>query len=593
MKYTSLIPFFCFFLFINVGFNQNIEKFKDKLEKYRSENWPPEKAHSRISLGYALQKVFEQHAQFCGFKNDNGKRDYVPGDISRFLGKRDLRTKVETADISGGGLLYYIFDASEIQTPFSELRYLPSRVIKLNSISNQFVANPDENFDSFIMTKTCGGYLKASLDAGIEPPYAAFKAAFDTDSRRESSVFALSGSFLSPLKVALDANDYRTMEFLMNLWKFYRDNPAFDGNAYFIKAFEGVMIKHIASAEENAKIERSGCLNINAPLGIRLKSELGLTQTSKNTFSGSDWETIIYSDFDENYTRSSLYAALPSSSEISRYFEKIKPVYQKDKDFPLMTEGFDHTHFLVLEGVPEFMTANFWEIESVKPGIFRGDPRLEANYFSNQNENSWGCQFKVTGKPDPSNFMGPLSNRPSKLELSYVIKSREPVNGQYIRFYVDEEIQTSSHPIAAVNEGEFDLSKKESRRFAFQWKFDIEIEDHYNPVDFNAEPYITNLSVRKSDKDLNVRISEINMDRQRRRISLVLETNDSYPLERIDDSNMINYNMAFDIHLQSERSGSISVRPVKGNLLFPAIRPIEVQPIETKTFLQPIERNKD
>lgn len=75
-----------------------------------------------------------------------------------------------------------------------------------------FAMNPDDNFDAFILTKTCGGYLKASLDAGIEPPYAAFKAALDSDSRRESSVVAVSGSFLSPLRLALDAGDRRTAE---------------------------------------------------------------------------------------------------------------------------------------------------------------------------------------------------------------------------------------------------------------------------------------------------------------------------------------------------------------------------------------------
>ncbi len=588
-----LIPILCIFLIPSNGIGQNIEKFKNKVAKYRNENWPPEKAYSRVSLGYALQRVFEQHAQFCGFKGVGKNRDYVPKDISKFLGRRTMRTKVETADISGGGLLYYIFGDGEIQYSFNDIKYSPSRILQLNSIANQFVVNPADNFDSFVLTKTCGGYLKAALDAGIEPPYAAFKAGFDTDSRRESTVFALTGSFVSPLKVVLDANDFRTIEFMMQLWKFYEDNPDFDGHAYYLSEFEGVQIKHIASAEENLKLERAGGLNLNGPLGIRLKTDLGLASASESTFSGTDWETIIFSDYSDEYDRNQLFEPLPNTNDIIQYFEKIKPVYQKTKDFPLMTEGFEHTHYLIVEGVPENMTTNFWEIENIGSGVYRGTPRLDANYFQNGNKGTWGCQFTITGRPDPSNFIGPLSSRPSKLDLSYVIRSRYPVNGEYIRFIVNEEIQTSSHPIAAITDGEFDLNKKENRRFALQWKFEIEIEDHYNPVDFRNEPYISNLSVRKSDKNLNVRISGIELDRQRRRMLLTLETLDSYPLERIDDSNMINYNMAFDIHLQSERSGGISVRPVKSNVLFPTIRPIQIQPIEPLSIPEHIDRNNN
>ena len=581
-------------LAFSFSYTQNIDKFRKKIEKHRMDNWPPERSYSRVSLGYELQGTFRQHAQFCGcLGNGNGKRDYVPRDISKFLGRRDLRTKVESANISGGGLLYYIFNRDEISFPFDEITYSPIRIFNLNSINNQFVVNSDENFDSYILTKSCGGYLKAALDAGIEPPYAAFKAAFDTDSKRESTVFALSGSFVSPLKLVLDANDNATMEFMMKLWNFYRDNPEMDDNAYYLTAFEGVSIKHITSAEENAQVERFGGINLNGPLGIKLKTELGLNRVKGSTFSGTDWQTIIYSDFNEYYRKEDLFSRLPNSTEIIAYLEQIKPVYQTPKDFPLMTEGFEHTHFLILEGIPENMTTNFWEIEKVNPGVYKDTPRLDASYFYNDQNNTWGCQFTVTGRPDPSNFIGPLTNRPSKLELSYVIKSRYPVNGDYIRFNVDEEIQTSAHPIASITEGSFDLSKKENRRFALQWKFEMEIEDHYNPVDFGIEPFISNLNVRKSDRDLNVRISDIIMDRQRRRLLLTLETLNTYPLERIDDSNMITYNMAFDIHLQGERRGGISVRPVKGNVLFPTIKPIEVQPIESRNVLKPIERNND
>ena len=583
-KVKLLLSIFALILGIQVsGYSQNLEKFKKKVEQYRNENFPPEKAHSRISLGYALQKVFKKHVEYCGFgSGKNSRKDYVPRDISKFLGRRTLRTKVETADISGGGLLFYIFGDGEKMLPFDGINYESSRIFSLESFSNQFVVNTDENFDSFVLTKTCGGYLKAALDAGIEPPYAAFKAAFDTDSKRESSVFALSGTFVSPIKLILEANDYSTIEFLTQLWNFYRSNPVFDGHAYYLKEFEGVMVKHISSAAENRNLEKNVGLNLNGPLnllGLKFNSKLKMTSGGSLSFGGTDWTTILFTDFEGNYNRDHLFAPLPSSQEIANYFDRLIPVYQKSKDFPLMTEGFDHTHFIQVEGIPENMTNSFWEIENIQPGVYNGKPRLSANYFFNEQEGSWGCQFIVTGRPDPSNFVGALSNRPSKLNLSYTIRSRDPVNGEYLRLNIGEEIQTSSHPIASITDGEFDLVKKESRRFAYQWKFGIEVEDHYNPVNFNAEPYISNLSLRKSGKEIDVRISRIEMDKQRRYLYLILETLESFPLDRIDDGNMLSYNMAFDIHLQSQRGGNISVRPVKSIVHFPALRPIIIEPI--------------
>jgi len=555
-----------------VGCSQRIDRAAQKLEKYRRENWPPIRAYSRVSLGYALQQKFKLHAQYCGFDIPSGKRDYVPSDINKFLGNRTLRTKVETADIRGGGLMYYIFHDSEMIQPFDVIQYVPSKVLRIADLTEEFAINPDENFDTYILTKTCGGYLKSALDAGIEPPYAAFRAALETDSRRESQIVALSGSFVSPLKLVLDANNDQTVEVLMKIWKFYMDNPDYVGSSHYLKEFEGVMIRHIASTEQNRAIEMEAGVNLNGLLPGRLKTQFGAGATTQGTFSGTDWETIIYADYDEkNMYREDLFAELPSPAFIRRYFENIHPAFQKSRDFPVMTEGITHKHFLTVEGIPENMTENFWEIESVKPGVYEGYPNLEAQYFEDGNVS--GCRFTVSGRPLRENFQGAEATRPSRLPLSYTIRSRYPVNGEYLRLYVNEEIQTSAHPVASVGNGEFDLTKKEDRKFAFQWKFEVDIEDNYNPVDFADMPYIGNLTVRRSDKNLNVKLANIEADPQRKRFYITLETFDTYPLDKIDDLNMMPYNLSLDVHLNSKISGSTSVRPLKGILYFPSIKP--------------------
>ncbi|MEZ5038645.1 MAG: hypothetical protein R2828_02080 [Saprospiraceae bacterium] len=567
-----------FVLVISLGqqqalFGQNYDKFKNKIEKYRGEEWPPQRIYSRISLGYALQNIFKKHSEYCGFSVGEGKRDFIPYDISKFLGRRDLRTKVEMADIRGGGLMYYIFNREEITQPFETISYVPSRILKIGSISNQFLVNPDENFDSFILTKNCSGYLKAALDAGIEPPYVAFKTALNSDDRRESSVLALSGAFQSPLGVVLSANNDRTTEVMMNLWRFYKENPQFVNQAYYLREFEGVMIKHSSSAEDNFRMESEVGVNINGPLSARLKTNFAVGRTKSTAFSGTDWETIIFADFGGDYYREKLFSPLPTPADIETYFQNIKPIYQETRDYPLMTEGAEHKHYLIVEGIPEDMTTNFWELETVNPGVYDGKPTLLAEPFQDSKTGAFGCRFTLLGKPVSENFRGPLASRPGKLSVSYRIKSRYPVGGAYIRLHVNEEIQTSAHPIADISGGEFDLSKKEDRRFAFQWRFIVDLNDKDNPVDFSQIPYISNLMVRRSDKKIDVNLVDIRADQQRHRYYVTIESLDTYPLDKIDDRNMINYNMSLDMHLQGNRSVIRSVRPLKGVLSFPSIKP--------------------
>lgn len=581
-----LLLVFLFSLFSGAIEAQKVSRYQRKLEEYRREEWPPERSYARMSLGYALQQTFRRHCEYCGFDTPDGRRDYIPQDISKFLGRRDLRTKVESADIRGGGLLYYVFTGDDIMQSFDYLAYTPSRVIRLNSVENQFAVNPDENFDSFILHKTCSSYLKAALDAGIQPPYASFQAALDTDSRRESSVMALSGSFVSPLHSILEANDYRTTEFMMKLWRFYQENPEFINNAYYLREFEGVMIKHITSADENYRIEMEGGLNINAPLSARLKASFGLGKGGRGSFLGNDWETIIYSDFEGNYQKDRLFSPLPTPQEINRYLQGINLVFQKAQDLPLMIEGVEHKHFLIVEGIPENMADNFWVIEKVEPGVYNGTPSLFAQYFYDAESRASGCRFTISGRPLGANFRGPVESRPSKLNVRYRIRSKEPVNGVYLSFDINEEIQTSSHPIAGISEGSFDLTKKDGWNFAFQWKFAIDIEDRYNPVNFSVQPYIGNLLVRRSDKELNVRIVKVDPDVARKRFYVTLETQESFPLDRIDNSNMLSYNLSLDVHLESQRSSVTSVRPVKSILKFPAIREKVEEPKPTAEVQQ-------
>lgn len=550
---------------------QSTDKVLDKLEKTRVENWPPQRIHIRNSLGYALQLVFKRHAEFCGFKIKEEGRDFVPPDAARFLGRRTLRTPVETADIAGGGLLFYIFHEQERLASFSSVRFSPSKVLRLPGMPQPFAINPDENFDAFILTKTCGGYLKSSLDAGIEPPYATFKAALDTDSRRESSVMAISGSFVSPLRIALQANDRRTAEAMMKLWQFYKDYPEYVGRAYYLREFQGVMIKHISTAEENARIEAEGAFNLSGPIPARLKAAFGAGASRQSSFSGTDWQTILFADFDAAYRRESLFAPLPSPAEIRRYFESIRPLAYLDGNTAALAEGVPFRHVVELPGVPSEMAAGFWELESTTQGSFDNIPTLDAGYYTKGE--LYGCRFSLSAKPARSYFNPYGGMRSGVASLSYVIRSRQPVGGEYIRILVESETPTSIHPLAHIGRGEFDLGKKENRRFALQWKMEVEVEDNDNPVDFNVAPLLDKIELRSADAVLPIRVADVQPDALRRRFYVTLESEFTWPLERINDNDLQPYRLQMDVHLKSRRADTFAVRPVQGVVYLPAIRP--------------------
>lgn len=555
---------------------QRGQRQQDKLQEARQMSWPPTKIHARATLGRALQGVFEQHYQYCGFAKAEGSRDYLPADISRFLGKRDLRTKVEQANLSGAGLMQYIFNRAEIAQPLDILQFRPDFRLNTPGIDISFWLKPDDQFDAFVLTENCSGYLKAALDAGIEPPYTAFKAALNTDNRKESTVLAVSGSFNSPVEAILAANDAHTTALMLELWQFYQRHPEYIGQAYYLQTFTGIMLKHTASAESGRQIENELGININGPVGAHLGAQVGWGRKSQGSFSGTDWETIVFADFNEQYTRQRWYAPLPSPADISAYFARIRPAFERHTDFPLLTEGVEHRHFLSVEGIPAALARSGWTIEPLTTDVYTAPPALEAKPYE-QSGGRYGCRFTVTGQPNPLLFTGELAQRPGTLPLAYRIRSSQSVGGYQLVFHVAEELPTSAHPIVRPTEGKFDLSIKEDRRFAFQWTIPLDIEDTENPVNYAELPYVADLRLRRSDQSnpIDVQVKEIVADARRHQYRLVLETRETWPLQQINDRKMQNYHLDCTVHLPAKRTPNRVARPIKTQLAFPNILPMQ------------------
>lgn len=536
--------------------------------KKNKEDWPPERAYSRIFLGGALQDVFERHYDFCGFVKPSGKRDYTPPTIEKFLGKRTLRTRVEKADINGGNLLSYIFSAQETGVPLNAIRYRSDNLLYNQRDGVNLLPQPRDGFDSFVLTKNCSGYLKSSLDAGLKPPYAAFSAALDTDAQRNSSVLAMAGSFESPLAGILAANDARTTELMALLWQFYQERPEYNGQAYYLRQFDGVMVKHLTDSREVMAAEQQIGINVSLPLAAKFSAGLTHGRQNENTFSGSDWETIVYADFKGPYTRERLFAPLPTPQDIAAYFASTPLVSGQVP--PPLREGGSHAHSIEVTGLPAEFASAGWQLQNIRGNAYRGTPNLTVQARTN------GLTFTVAGYTDPELFANSaLEVVPMYYELVLPARNYQPE----LRIPVSQRIGTSAHPLINLAGARFELRRKNNTQYAFQWHLAMSVEDRENPLDATSRFDALNIQAGYADRPLDVKLVSYDYDARRSLLNLTLESERTWPLRDIDDRNMMTMPLRMEVCLPVKDGYSLCRRPVATNLAVPRIRAPLTRPI--------------
>lgn len=546
----------------------------------KSDEWPPERAYSRISLGYALQGVFQRHYDFCGFPTSSGKRDYTPPTLERFLGRRTLRTRVEQANLSGANMLAYVFGADELERPLDRMDFVATRVLLPTAAANTFGPQPKEGFDSFVMTRNCSGYLKACLDAGIEPPYAAFAAALNTDDRRESSVLSVAGTFVSPLAKLLAERSDATTDLMSRLWLFYQDNPEYDGAAYYLREFEGIMVRHLTEAEAIMQAERRLGVNVTLPLAARFRAELEQGRGASLQFGGTDWETIVYADFGRETDRLEWFEPLPNSTEIARYFASLNASYSASEENSVLSEGSPHRHQLRLSGVPAELARMPWRLERVTEGVYRDGPELTYDYYE-EGEGRHGVVFTITGVPDRKLFRNRKRDRQQTATLDYRL-TLAGRGGMPLVIGTRQEIATSLHPSLNVVRRAFDLSKRDNQRYAFEWEIEIQVEDADNPLDFERMAQLSLQSVQNAATELAVRPESVTFDRRRHSLLVKVATAESWPLQRINDARMRDFNLAGELQLPLQRGRDLAIRPLRAVIAVP-----EILPLAEESFVAP------
>ena len=521
--------------------------------------WPPERAYSRLYLGGALQDVFERHYDFCGFTKAEGKRDYTPPSIENFLGKRTLRTRVEKADINGGNLLSYVFSAGEMDAPLDAIRYNPENLLYPEQEGVNLLPEPRDGFDSFILTKNCGGYLKASLDAGLKPPYAAFTAALDTDAKRTSTVLAMAGSFVSPLAELLGANDARTTELMARLWTFYQQHPEYQGQAYYLRQFDGVVIKHLTDSEEVMAAEQSVGLNVSLPLAAKLNTSLVHRREGSNTYSGSNWETIVYTDFSGPYTRETMYYALPGPNEIADYFAKLATVMT---NVVPLRESAAHQQTIAVAGLPASLAAAGWQVENLRGGAYRDAPSLGVK------PSEHGLSFTLSGYTSSALFR---KRTDDQVPVSYDLVLPASGDMPAIRIPIAQRLATSAHPLTELAGSRFELHRLNSGLYAFEWHVTVNVEDRENPLDATGKFAADHLLVYSGADTLAARVTTASYDARRGTLSLSLQSERSWPLKMIDDRNMRSYAFSSELCLPVKDGYTVCRRPLSARLAVPRI----------------------
>ncbi|OAV45215.1 hypothetical protein A3850_012245 [Lewinella sp. 4G2] len=507
---------------------------RNRSTKGNSETWPPTRGYGRTTLGHSLQQVFHRHYDVCGFGKAEGKRDYTPPSIENFLGKRSLRSHVEEANVNGGNLLNYVFSAEEVQVRFDAIQFRPDHLLFTTSTGVDLNPQPRPGFDAFVLTKNCGGYLKASIDAGFKPPYVSLTAALEADDQRNSTVVAVAGSFISPLTEILAANDERTTELLMELWQFYAGNPQFEGQAYYLAGFDGLLVKHLTEAGSIRQLERGIGANVSLPLAGHLGGDLTITKSNEEEFSGTDWQTLVFSDFNTQYRREDLFAPLPTAGAIRRYFAKRSIAEVSNATVEAVRTGAPHRFQFELPGLPANLAGASWRVQDIDGSCYESVSDLKV--FCKPDRT--GLVVEMTAAVNGDQFTNPLVSGVEVVPANFTMVLPNQGGLPSLGFPVEVQLPVTQHPLLQALPSRFELQRENNGAYALRWHLHYAVTDDLNPIDADEGMRVTAVNLGEPGDAIAVRAISAEIDERRGLVEVVLQTYGSWPLDRIDDSTM-------------------------------------------------------
>ncbi|GEM_PF-4058537 len=377
--------------------NEGSKRSEDSLKL----DWPPKgPKYINNSMGSELNNIFGSYTKFNSLSN-NEDRDYIPKVIQNFVKKERLDLITERANISGRGVFFYIYNDIERKSSFNTINYdiNTTRKLKLEYLDiDNFDIRADKDIDNFILTRTARGLIDTYIEGGIKPPYSSIELAAQKEKEQKSALVVLSGSFESPVL----NNFTKNTEILLNLWEIYTNNPEIINNAYYLKSFNGVISKFIASKEDYNKLGGSGVLNYNGPLDSKIKAGITAETESSSLFSGTDWETIINVNNLKDNERENLFLPCPNPEQIKSHFENIREIPVGNEILVKDVNSEQQLEFFIPQVPFIYHQDGLWEIVDYSPEFFYTLPRLSVTKdVINGKE---GIRFTFYVKPNTSIF---------------------------------------------------------------------------------------------------------------------------------------------------------------------------------------------
>ncbi|PTT35124.1 hypothetical protein DBR28_12675 [Chryseobacterium sp. HMWF028] len=526
------------------------------------------------TLGKKLQSQFGKHCISCSAINEIlPKRDYIPKEIKNF-DRQDLsKIKVESISINSSSLLRYVFLEEQRNSTLEDGTFTLVGNKVLQNISNSpqdFSVIDDVNFPSYIYTTNCASMINLVAKGQGNSGAAALSAAVDIDNKRNSGLYIYSGVFQSPLNAIISAKNGQTTELMFNLWEFYRKNPNYIGKAYYLDHFRGLTIGRTTSSDQYRKMESTVGINISAAMAS-LNMDASASLKTKSTFSGTDFQTFIYNDFNNQYTRESLFERLPNIDEIIAYF-KPTSLYSISfsGDNQLMANGNAHSIYLDLVGVPpSFINLNKWKLSKVDINAYEPNTAELISVFTTPGrENS--ARFVISGIPNAKHFSD-KNNPAGNILVSFSIESMDAINNKNIEIPFSKKINTTAHPIPKIASKAipYSFTKSSNEKFLLSWKVPITFIDREKPVNYTPGNVANVSSVELNVNGTKTNAQAILMCSPEGNYELSITTSNEFPIKEYTliglPSNAI-FRATIDIPL---KVGGISQKPIDINLEFP------------------------
>lgn len=495
------ILLFCILFSVSIlSQSKKVTKYlKEQDDQYKKE-FPPTLTNDfpKESLGYKLQEMYQTQAQkVCGIKR-NGKRMYIPQEITLAYDEKELRKKkIYSLPISSKNLLFLALTEKEINeiklgTYFNSHSFHTQHIIGFNDPIINFgesKINPINGFPSFFFKKSCGNYFNGNLDFNLNAPLAIaeLKSSLNADTQQSSSITTITGKFISPLSQLFKENSKKSIYTHLLLWEIYYNqaknanfsDPLLIHSGKYISEFDATLSKIALTKEQN--LHFNNILTSNIAYGIvNFNGEIQAGINRNTSFKLEDFDTSIHRH--PNNTLKFTTAILPSTDEINN---KLQNSIDDQSSFEdtylshLTPVQFSKT----LVGIPSFLCEkNSWIINGYENDIWEGKPNVTS--FSNINKQLQlpECICEITGYFKKEAINEAVKNKKSTLKFNLSFNHIKIIRNQKLSFNFSESVRVTDSPkILHINPEIINSNKKiettSDHKIFYQYPIEFIIDD--------------------------------------------------------------------------------------------------------------------